>query len=32
MRKADVDVREVVCSETGKPMAKPQAKPIPGEF
>ena len=22
MRKADVDVREVVCSETGKPMAK----------
>src|ERR1044071_6594354 len=22
MRKPDVDVREVVCSETGKPMAK----------
>src|SRR5690349_3702074 len=22
MRKADVEVREVVCSETGKPMAK----------
>ena len=22
MRKADVEVREVVCSETGKPLAK----------
>ena len=22
MRKADIDVREVVCSETGKPIAK----------